>query len=199
MKYIQGTIGLPLILSIDKSGNIKWYVDALFAVHKDMRIHTGGFVTMGTGGAYVQSSKKKLNTKSSTEAKLVGVDDVLTQVIWTRYFLKEQGHMIQDNFIYQYNQSAIRLEKNGKQYISKRTRHINIRYYFITYRIMKQEASVEFCPTFDMIGDYFTKALKGSKFCRFGNIVLGIHEDDIPAYNASGIALLEERKLKFKK
>ena len=28
MKYIQGTIGLPLILSIDKSGNIKWYVDA---------------------------------------------------------------------------------------------------------------------------------------------------------------------------
>ena len=28
MKYIQGTIGLPLILSIDKSVNIKWYVDA---------------------------------------------------------------------------------------------------------------------------------------------------------------------------
>ena len=28
MKYIQGTIGLPLIFSVDKSGNIKWYVDA---------------------------------------------------------------------------------------------------------------------------------------------------------------------------
>ena len=50
MKYIQGTIGLPPILSIDKSGNIKWYVDALFAVHKDMRSHTGDFMTMGTGG-----------------------------------------------------------------------------------------------------------------------------------------------------
>ena len=47
-KYIQWTIGLPLILSIDKSGNIKWYVDAAFAVHKDMRSHTGGFMTMGT-------------------------------------------------------------------------------------------------------------------------------------------------------
>ena len=81
MNYIQGTIGLPLILSIDKSGNIKWYVDASFVVHKDMRSHTGGFMTMVKGGAYVQYIKNKLNTKSSTEADIVGVDDVLTQVI----------------------------------------------------------------------------------------------------------------------
>ena len=53
-EYTQGTINLPLFLSIDKSGNIKWYVDAEFVVHKDMRSHYGGFMTMGTGGAYVQ-------------------------------------------------------------------------------------------------------------------------------------------------
>ena len=64
---------------------------------------------------------------------------------------------------------------------------------------MKQEESVEFCPTFDMIRDYFTKALQGSQFCQFRKIILGIHEDDIPAYNASGRVLLKERKLKFKK
>ena len=107
--------------------------------------------------------------------------------------------MIHNNVIYQDNQSAIRLENNGKRSSSKRTRHINISYYFITDRIMKQEASVEFCPTFDIIGNYFTKALQGSQFPQFLNIVLGIHEDDIPAYNASGRALFEERKLKFKK
>ena len=83
MDYIQGTIGLPLILSIDKSGNIKWYVDAAFSVHKDTRIHTGGFMNMGTGGVYVHSDKQNLKNKSSTEADLVGVDDLLTQVIWT--------------------------------------------------------------------------------------------------------------------
>ena len=81
MKYIQGTIVLPLILSIYKSVNIKWYVDASFAVHKDMIIHTGGFMTIGTVGACVQSRKHKLNTKSSTEAELVTVDDALTQVV----------------------------------------------------------------------------------------------------------------------
>ena len=49
-----------------------------------------------------------------------------------------------------------------------------------------------------MIGDYFTNVLQGSQFRRFCDIVIGIHEDDITAYNASGRALLEERKLKLK-
>ena len=77
MKYIQGTIGLPLILSINKSGNTKWYDDAAFGVHKDMRSHTGCFMTVVTGATYVHSSKHKLNTKSSTDADLFGVYDVL--------------------------------------------------------------------------------------------------------------------------
>ena len=89
MKYIQRIIGLPLILSIDKSGNIKCYVDASFVVHKDMRSHTGGFMTMVTGGSYFQYIKQKLNTNTSTESKIFGVGDVMTQVVWTRYFLKE--------------------------------------------------------------------------------------------------------------
>ena len=65
--------------------------------------------------------------------------------------------MIHDNVIYQDNQSAIKLDNNGSRLISKRKSNINIRYYYITDRIMKQEALVEFCPTLDMIGDYFTK------------------------------------------
>ena len=84
MKNIQGTIGLTMILSTDKSGNIKWYFDEVFSVHKYMRSHNGGFMTMGIGGAYVQFIKQNLNTNSSTEANIVGVDYVLTQVIWTR-------------------------------------------------------------------------------------------------------------------
>ena len=58
---------------------------------------------------------------------------------------------------------------------------------------------MEFCPTLDMIGDYFTKALQVSQFRRLRNIIFGIHEDDIPAYKASGISLFAEREIKFKK
>ena len=79
-----------------------------------MRSHTGGFMNMGIGGGYVKYSKHNMNTKSSTEAELVVVDDVLTQVIWTPYFIKEQVYTIHDNIIYQDNQSAIKLEKNGR-------------------------------------------------------------------------------------
>ena len=102
-----------------------------------MRSHTGGFVAMRKRGAYVHSIKQNLNTKSSTEAKLSGLDDILTQLICTQYFLKEQGYMVHNNVIYQDNQSAIILEKNGRRSSSNRMRHINIRYYFITDRIIK--------------------------------------------------------------
>ena len=52
-------------------------------MHKDIRIHTGGFMTMGTGGEYVHY-REKLNTKISNEAYLVEMDDVPTQVMWNR-------------------------------------------------------------------------------------------------------------------
>ena len=107
--------------------------------------------------------------------------------------------MIHDNVIYQYNQSAIRLEKIGIQYSSKSTRHINIRYSFINDRFIKQEESLESCLNFYMIGDYSTKALQESQFRRSRNIILGIHEDDISAFSASGSALLEELKIKLNK
>ena len=175
MKYIQGTIALPLILSINKPVNIKWYFDAAFVVHKYKRSHTGGFITMGTVWLYVNSSKQKLNTNISTDANIVGVDYVLTNVIWTWYFLKDQGYKIYDNIIYQDNQSAIKLDKNYRKSRRKGTRQINTRYYFITDWITKQEASVELCPTLDIIGDYFTKALQESQLIRFLNIIIGIH------------------------
>ena len=185
MRYIQGTIVLPLILSIEKSANINFYVDTEFAVCKDTRSHTDGLITTVKGGDYIQL-RKKLNTKSSTEAELVWVNYVLTQVIWNQSLLNEKGYKIHENVIYQYNQIAIKLENIGIQSSRKRTRHTSIRYYFIIDRVTMQEVSVELCPTLDMIGDYFKKAMKGSQLCHFCNTILGIHQDDIPSHNASG-------------
>ena len=53
---------------------------------------------------------------------------------------------------------------------------------------------MELCPALGMTGDYFTMAMQGSKFRFFPNIILGIHEDDIPSYNASRRALIEKRE-----
>jgi hypothetical protein len=93
---------------------VKWWIDTSFAVHPDMKSHTGGTVSLGKESLYSLSHKQCINTKSSTEAELVGVDDSMPLVIWTRNFLEAQGFKVQDNVIFQDNQSAILLEKNGK-------------------------------------------------------------------------------------
>ncbi len=66
IEYLRGTVELPLILGADSSGVLKWYVDASFAVHPNMRGHTGGGLTMGRGFPILSSTKHKLNTRSST-------------------------------------------------------------------------------------------------------------------------------------
>ena len=114
-----------------------------------------------------------MNTRSSTEAELVGVDDAAAMILWTKLFLEAQGYDVKKNIIYQDNKSAILLEENGKRSSSKRTRHLNIRYFFMTDQVEKKNASIEYCPTDEMKGDYMTKPLQGVKFRTFHDEIMG--------------------------
>ena len=175
IEYLRGTVDLPLILGADSSGVLKWYVDASFAVHPNMQGHTGGGLTMGRGFSIISSTKHKLNTRSSTESELIGGDDMMPQVLWKQYFLKSQGYKVNDNIVFQDNKSTMLLERNGKASSSKRTKHINLRYFFITDKISKGEVRVEWCPTKDMMADFMTKPLQGSAFRKFRDLIMGLH------------------------
>ena len=174
MKYLRGTRKLPLILSADGSGILKWWVDASFAVHPNMRGHSGGGLSLGRGFPLVSSTKQKLNTRSSTETEVVGADDFMAAILWTRYFMEAQGYAVRDNLLFQDNKSAILLEKNGKLSSSKRTKHINVRYFFISDRVAKGDLKIEWCPTGDMIGDFMTKPVQGALFKKFRNFIMGV-------------------------
>ena len=63
-------------------------IDITDAVHEDIKSCTGGVLTLGKGAVYSRITKQKINTKSSTEGEIVGVDDILLQVLWTDYFLR---------------------------------------------------------------------------------------------------------------
>jgi hypothetical protein len=130
-------------------------------------------MSMGTGAAYSTSKKQKLNTKSSTEAELVGIDDVLPQALWTKYFLEAQGYGT-TALLHQDNQSTIKLSENGKASSGKGTRHINIRYFFIADRIARKEVAIQYCPTKEMVADYFTKPLQGQLFYKFRDQIMGV-------------------------
>jgi hypothetical protein len=132
MEYLRYDQDCPLILSGENDGVLMWYGDAAFVVHPNMHGHTGGGLTMGRGFPISVSTKQRLNTKSSTESELVGVDDMMPVTLCTCYFLLEQGYGVIENLLLQDNRSLILLERNGRASSGKCTRHINIHYFLIS-------------------------------------------------------------------
>jgi hypothetical protein len=144
------------------------------AVHPNTRGNLGGGLSLRRGFPIVSSTKKKLNTQSSTKTEIVGSDDFMPAICWTRYFMKAQGNNVQDNILFQDNKSFILLEKNGNTSSSKSTSHINIPYFFITYRVSKEEVLVVWYPTGDIIVEYATKPLQGALFRKFRDQIMGV-------------------------
>ena len=89
-------------------------------------------------------------------------------------FLEAQGYEIKENIVFQDNMSAIQLEKNGLASAGKRSRHLNIRLFFMTDLIKRKELTVQYCPTEEMDADYMTKPTQGQTFVKFRNRTLYI-------------------------
>ena len=79
---------------------------------------------------------------------------------------------MKDNVVFQDNQSAILLERNGKASSGKRTRHFNIRYFFLTDQVANNNVTIQFCPTDEMTADFMTKPLQGQKFAKFRKLIM---------------------------
>jgi hypothetical protein len=149
------------------------HVGASFATHPNMRGHTGGTLTMGTGCPLVTLTMQKCNVRSSTICELVAVDKMIGQILWTWLFMQAQGIKVTDNILYQDNKSAILLETNGRASSSKRTKHTKIWYYYVADCIAKGDLSVVWCPTNKMIADFLTKPLQGKVFQQFRDVLMG--------------------------
>ena len=131
-------------------------------------------MTMGQGAVTSISRKQGMNTRSSTEAEVVAADEAVGPMLWTKRFLEAQGYEIKDNVLYQDNQSAMLLESNGRKSAGKRSRHLNIRLFFVADQKAKGHIDIKFCPTDQMVGDYMTKPLHGSKFKEFRRKIMNM-------------------------
>ena len=81
IKYLRRTKFIKLTLEADHLNMNHWYIDGAFAVHEDMRSHTGSFMTFGKGMMNGNSTKQKINTDSSTVAELVAVHDTMPPIL----------------------------------------------------------------------------------------------------------------------
>jgi len=105
------TKDLPLTLEASGNGIIRWWVDASYAVHPNMRSHTGATMTLGKGSPYSLSSKQKINAVSSTETELVGISDAIKLIIWTQLFVEAKGYSITDNVLTREQRQAFQYQE----------------------------------------------------------------------------------------
>ena len=174
MGFLKGTVNDVLTLEADDTQTMSWYIDAAFAVHHDMKSHTGMIFTLGKGALISSSIKQKVNSRSSTEAELNATDDMIGKIIWMKKFIEHQGFKVKLNVIYQDNKSTMKLINNGKVSSGKRTRHFDIKLFYITDLISRDEVTIRYCSTDKMIADYMSKPTTGSKFKGFRDLILNL-------------------------
>jgi hypothetical protein len=177
LKYLYGTMHMKLNLTVDNLHTLRWWVDASYGVHWDSKGHTGMMMSFGKGAVMSISHRHKLNARSSTEAELIGIDDALPYIMWGLYFIEAQGYEVDHNILYQDNKSTILLAKNGRWSSSKRTKHINNRYFLVKDKIEGGELEIEHKGTGEMWSDMLTKPLQGHLWCVMRSNLMNVPVD----------------------
>jgi hypothetical protein len=153
-----------ITIDVGQHASVKAYIDAAYACHPSGRSHTGGFLVYGRGGpVYNTSTKQPIVTKSSTEAELVAMSDVSSESINLRAFVIAQGEPARPVITYQDNNSAMALIQNGGP-CSKRSKHIDIRYFWVAEKVLDGTVTVVRCPTETMWANLLTKSLPRTQF-----------------------------------
>jgi hypothetical protein len=171
--YLNETTELAITLKCSQPiPTVHVFADASYGIRSiDRRSQTGMCVQLGEATIVARSGKQKLVTKSSTEAELVACSDSLVYGITVRKLLNELGVANNGIIMHQDNMSTIALLNSSKP-SSIRTKHIDIRYFFLRDRVQSENLRIIHTPTASMIADLLTKPLQGSQFKLLRNCLM---------------------------
>jgi len=163
--YILGTSERGITLRIGEHMGVSAYIDAAYGVHTASgRSHTGCAIVLGDAGPVLaKSTKQKCVTKSSTESELVGLSNSASLAIHQRNFVIAQGYEVGPAIIYQDNLSCMALMKRGGP-TSERSRHIDIRHFWLKEKVDGKEIIIEHLGTEHMMANVLTKPVQGAQF-----------------------------------
>ena len=102
---------------------------------------------------------------------MVTLSDAVSIAAYNVNFLKAQGYDVCAE-LKQDNTSTIKLAENGKSN-SDRTKHINVRFFFVKQYLDDKVMKITHCPTKEMIADILTKPLQGEQFRVLRDMLLG--------------------------
>jgi hypothetical protein len=163
--YIVGAPNRGIVLRVGPTMSVSAFIDAAYGVHTSSgKSHSGCAVVLGLGGpVFAKSGKQKIVTKSSTEAELVALSDTASQAIFLMNFVEAQGYDVGPAILYQDNMSCMSLMKRGGP-ASERSRHIDIRHFWLSERAEKGEVKIVHMPTERMVANILTKPVQGAQF-----------------------------------
>ncbi|XP_075162979.1 uncharacterized protein LOC142235602 [Haematobia irritans] len=169
LRYLTGSKNLKLCLNCSNF-NLVGFADADFAGEISGRKSTSGYVFQ-LGGATISysSRKQKIVTLSSTEAEFVSLADAAQELIWLRMLFQDIKIDVKDISIKEDNQCCLKLLDAEK--INPRTKHIDVKYYFVRELKQTKEIQFEYCPTDEMLVDMLTKPLQRVKLNKFKTMI----------------------------
>ncbi|KAK7579919.1 hypothetical protein V9T40_000548 [Parthenolecanium corni] len=166
LKYLQGTVEYGLFYQPE--GNLEGYSDADFAGDTQDRKSTSGYVFQFCGTAISWASRKqRLVVLSTTEAEFVAASEASREAIWLRNLFLDLTGEEQTIPLYVDNKSTICVLKN--EITSKRSKHYDIRYYYVKDLIKEKIIAVMYVNTKNQRADIFTKGLNRDNFVRLRN------------------------------
>jgi hypothetical protein len=148
------------------------YVDSDFAGCQDSRRSTTGFIIKLAGGAIEWSSRRQHHvTLSSCEAEQAAACDAAKEIVHLRALLKDIGfEQREPTVLYTDSQSSIALNK--KQGSRGRSKHIDVRMFYVRELINNNIIDLQWMPGEDLPADLLTKALGTTKFVKLKSDVV---------------------------
>jgi hypothetical protein len=134
------------------------HADASFGIHADGKSQTARVFTLGNGCIVANTTKQKMTTRSSCESELVCGSDSASEVLGLRNYMLTRNHTEHKAILVQDNQSAATIMTNGLASVRK-TKHMNLKYFFIKDYVEDGQREVRSIGTNDMIADVLSKPL----------------------------------------
>jgi hypothetical protein len=121
------------------------------------------------GRSLVSWSSKKQNsvTLSTAKAKYIATGSCCAQILWMKAALNDFGIKFKQVSLLCDNESTMKLTNNLVQHA--KTKHIDVRHYFIRNHQQNGDISIENMGTDDQLADIFTKSLDEKRFCKLRN------------------------------
>ena len=181
--YIKRTKDHALTFRPD-SMTLKCYADASYAIHDDARSHYGNTMQVGSTNApfHNKSGVIKSTCRSSTEAEIASLNELVSDLLHSRDLLAELGHKQPITKVLEDNTATIHLLDGPQANYQTRSKHIKVRYAFFREQIRLQLITLQHCSTDKMLADIHTKPITGAKYTDLSRSLLGL-----PGRHSSGV------------